>query len=59
MSLAAILIALVIAFLAFRFITGAIKIVVILAILGAVGASGYQLGKCLKERDRAADARPG
>ena len=36
MSLAAILIALVIAFLAFRFITGAIKFVVILAILGAV-----------------------
>ena len=31
----------------------------LVAILGAVGASGYQLGKCLKERDRAADARPG
>ena len=36
MSLAAILIALVVAFLAFRFITGAIKFVVILAILAAV-----------------------
>ena len=36
MSLAAILIALVVAFLAFRFITGAIKFVVILAILGVV-----------------------
>ncbi len=33
MSLVAILIALVVAFLAFRFITGAIKFVVILAIL--------------------------
>jgi hypothetical protein len=31
---------------------------VLVAILGAVGASGYQLGKYLKERDRAADVRP-
>jgi hypothetical protein len=30
----------------------------LVAILGAVGASGYQLGKHLKERDRAADVRP-
>lgn len=30
----------------------------LVAILGAVGASGYQLGKYLRERDRAADVRP-
>jgi hypothetical protein len=34
MSIAAIIIALVLAFLAFKFVTGAIKFVVILAILG-------------------------
>ena len=35
MSIVAILIALVLAFVAFKFVTGAIKFVVILAILGA------------------------
>ena len=31
----------------------------LVAILCAVGASGYQLGKYMKERDRAADVRSG
>ena len=30
----------------------------LVAILGAVGASGYQFGKFLKERERAEAARP-
>ena len=31
----------------------------LVAMLCAVGASGYQFGKYLRERDRAADVRPG
>lgn len=31
----------------------------LVAILCAVGASGYQLGKSLRERDRSADVQPG
>ena len=31
----------------------------LVAILCAVGASGYQFGKYLRERDRIADVQPG
>ena len=31
----------------------------LVAILCAVGASGYQFGKYLRERDRVADVQPG